>query len=497
MKSKLNQVLCLALLFGALLCCTFEPVGLFVLKPRYDWSLLSMVAFIDVCWLWIARTQWQKKSLRGYALLAINLLAAGSIWLGNNPQLVWLVYLAMPFALALQAILLLKPEKEQFLNKDLPRKWAQDMFVGGFGNISGYFRARKQCTQSAKEIDENAKEKTKKAVLTVLAAVACVIPFAAIALVLLSSADAAFDNFMEQIWIVDDIGSVLQVLLWFVVGFFLALSYFFFHSGMKPQEEQKEAAQQNVWYGEYAQRNPLRIPALFVTVFLLVMNVIYTAFSVIQFLYVFSGNTPKDVTLSEYVVSGFWQLIFLTVMNIVLLAAALYFTDKKNAWGQKIMSLLLVVNNAIMGVSAFVRLSNYEEAYGFTLIRLYGYFLLILIGVLLVLCIIKICFNRFPLRNAMFWTILVFAICLLYFPTNRFVAEQNANRYLQDPQKTIDLAYLEELGEAAIPALERLEENAPQASVQQEAQRILASFAKSISGGQGDAFAGEEFTDGY
>lgn len=487
MKAKLNQILCLALVFGALLCCTFEPIGLFALKPRYDWSLLGMVAFIDVAWLWIARTRWQKKSLNGYALLAINLLAAGSIWLGNNPQLVWLVYLAMPFALALQAVLLLKPAKEQFLNKDLPGKWARDMFVGGFGNISGYFRARKQCAQSTKEIDENAKEKTKKTVLTVLAAVACVIPFAAIALVLLSSADAAFDNFMEQIWILDNIGTVLQILLWGVTGFFLALSYFFFHSGMKLQEEREETAH----------REPLRIPALFVTVFLLVMNVIYTAFSVIQFLYVFSGNTPEDVTLSEYVVSGFWQLIFLTVMNIVLLAVALYFTDRKNAWGQKIMSLLLVANNAIMGVSAFVRLSNYEEAYGFTWIRLYGYFLLILIGVLLVLCIVKICFHRFPLRNAMFWAVLVFAICLLYFPTNRFVAEQNVNRYLQDPQKTIDVAYLEELGEAAIPALERLEEKAPQESVRQEAQQILAGFTEGVTGGQSDALAGEEFTDSY
>lgn len=483
MKSKLNQVLCLALVFGALLCCTFEPIGLFALKPRYDWSLLSMVAFIDVAWLWIARTQWQKKSLSGYALLAINLLAAGSIWLGNNPQLVWLVYLAMPFALALQAVLLLKPAKEQFLNKDLPGKWARDMFVGGFGNISGYFRARKQCTQSTKELDENAKEKKKKTALTILAAVLCVIPFAAIALVLLSSADAAFDNFIEQIWIVDDIGSVFQILFWVVTGFFVALSYFFFHAGIQLQEEQKETAQQDIWHEGYGHRKPLRIPALFVTVFLLVMNVIYTAFSVIQFLYVFSGNTPENVTLSEYVVSGFWQLIFLTVMNIVLLAVALYFTDRKNAWGQKIMSLLLVVNNAIMGGSAFVRLSNYEEAYGFTLIRLYGYFLLILIGVLLVLCVVKICCNRFPMRNAMFWAVLVFAICLLYFPTNRFVAEQNVNRYLQNPQKTIDMAYLENLGEAAIPALERLEQEAPQESVQQEAKRILAGFAKSITGG--------------
>ncbi len=487
MKAKLNQILCLALVFGVLLCCTFEPIGLFALKPRYDWSLLSMVGFIDVAWLWIARTQWQKKSLNGYALLAINLLAAGSIWLGNNPQLVWFVYLAMPSALALQAVLFLKPAKAQFLNKDLPGKWARDMFVGGFGNISGYFRARKQCAQSTIEIDENAKEKTKKTVLTILAAVTCVIPFAAIALVLLSSADAAFHNFMEQIWIVDDIGTVLQILLWAVTGFFLALSYFFFHSGMKMQEEQEETAH----------REPLRIPALFVTVFLLVMNVIYTAFSVIQFLYVFSGNTPEDVTLSEYVVSGFWQLIFLTVMNIVLLAVALYFTDRKNAWGQKIMSLLLVANNVIMGVSAFVRLSNYEEAYGFTLIRLYGYFLLILIGVLLVLCVVKICFNHFPLRNAMFWAVLVFAICLLYFPTNRFVAEQNVNRYLQNPQKAIDVAYLEELGEAAIPALERLEEKAPQEFVRQEAQRILAGFTEGIAGGQGDALAGKELTDSY
>lgn len=481
MKAKLNQILCLALVFGVLLCCTFQPIGILFLEPRYDWSLLCMVAFIDAAWLWIARSQWQKKSLNGYALLAINLLAAGSVWLGNNAQLIWLVYLAMPFGITLQSVLLLNPAKEQFLNKELPGKWARDMFVGGFSNISGYFRARHMPKEE--NAGETSAKKDHKTLFTVLAAVLCVIPFAMIALVLLSSADAAFGAFLENIWIIDDIGTALQILLWVTTGFFLALSYFFFHSGIQNHEKQKETAQQDLWRQGYTRTKPLRIPALFTTVFFLVMNVIYTAFSVIQFLYVFSGNTPEDVTLSEYVVSGFWQLIFLTVMNIVLLAVALYFTDRKNAWGQKIMSLLLIANNAIMGVSAFIRLSNYEAAYGFTLIRLYGYFLLLLIGVLLVLCIVKICFNRFPLRNAMFWTVLVFAICLLYFPTNRFVAEQNVNRYLQDPQKTIDVAYLEELGEDAIPALERLEREAPQEDVRQKVQTVLAGFSEGVTGG--------------
>lgn len=486
MKSKLNQVLLLALCFGALLCCTFQ-VGLYGMplpNPRFDWSLLAMVAFFDMAWIWIAKDNKVKHSLEGYVLLCLNLLAAGAIWLDNNPQLKALTFLAMPLALSLQSILLTKSAKEQFLKKDLAEKWIQDLFDGGWGQLPAYFRSRKQ----QKQVPDNAER--KKTLLAVLAACLTVIPFAAIALVLLSSADSMFADFLEKIWKIEGIGAVIGSLLLGAVGAIAAISYFYYHSGLRQKETQ---SRQDAFWG-LPKRKPLRVPAVFSAVFLLIMNVIYTAFSVIQFLHVFSGNTPENVTLSEYVVSGFWQLIFLTVMNILLLAAALYFTEPKNAWSQRIMSFLLVVNNTIMGVSAFVRLSNYEAAYGFTLIRLYGYFLLVLIGLLLILSAVKIFCHRFPLRNAMFWTVVVFAVSLLYFPTNGFVAQQNVNRYLQNPEKQIDTAYLEDLGEAAVPALEELKEKAPQDTVRQQAEQILSRFTESIAGGEGDSPACEEFT---
>lgn len=488
MKSKLNQVLLLALCFGALLCCTFQLdlAGLLLPAPRFRWSLFVMVAFFDGAWLWITKDCREKNTLEGYALLALNLLAAGALWLGNNPQLVVLTYLAIPVSLSLQSLLLSKPAKEQFLKKELGAKWIRDMFVGAWGKVPTYVRERKSLQETA---PEGGKER-RKTLLAILAACLSVIPFAAIAVVLLSSADAMFAEFFDKIWIVEDVEEIVRTVILGLFGVFAAISYLYFHSGHCPAEQPSPFA----FYG-VSEHKPFRIPAVFSAVFLLVMNVIYTAFSVIQFLHVFSGNTPDDVTLSEYVVSGFWQLIFLTVMNILLLAAALYFTEPKHAWSQRIMSLLLVANNTIMGVSAFVRLSNYEAAYGFTIIRLYGYFLLVLIGLLLIVSAVKIFYHRFPLRNAMFWIVAVFAVCLLYFPTNSFVAQQNVNRYLQHPEKRIDVAYLEELGDAAIPALETLKEKAPQETVRRDAEEILSAFAERISRGEGNALAGEELAD--
>ena len=117
--------------------------------------------------------------------------------------------------------------------------------------------------------------------------------------------------------------------------------------------------------------------------------------------------------------------------------------------------------------------------------------MLVLVAALLVLCVAKICFNKFPLRNAMFWLVLIFTVCLMYFPTNRFIAEQNVNRYLQDTEKTIDVFYLRELGEDAIPALERLEREAPNERVKENARMVLAGLAEGVSGSEGDPFAGE------
>ena len=70
MKSKLNQILCFALLYGALICLTFQGEGIFALTPRFDWSLFCMVLFFDVAWLWIARKNWQKNRKKAvYAVL--------------------------------------------------------------------------------------------------------------------------------------------------------------------------------------------------------------------------------------------------------------------------------------------------------------------------------------------------------------------------------------------------------------------------------------------
>ena len=144
MKSKLNQILCFALLYGALICLTFEGQGIFALTPRFDWSLCCMVLFFDVAWLWIARKNWQKKNGNAYLLFATNVLAAVAVWLGNNPQLIWLAYLAMPLGLTLQSVLFLQPTKTQFLNKALAGKWARDIFVGAYSKSAAYFSARKQ-----------------------------------------------------------------------------------------------------------------------------------------------------------------------------------------------------------------------------------------------------------------------------------------------------------------------------------------------------------------
>lgn len=98
-------------------------------------------------------------------------------------------------------------------------------------------------------------------------------------------------------------------------------------------------------------------------------------FIAIQFSYLFGSLTdglPRDFTFAQYARKGFFELVAVTLINLVLLTGNMYFvkaSGKKLDRAVKILNTILVMSTFIMLLSAHFRMSLYEDAYGFTYLR--------------------------------------------------------------------------------------------------------------------------------
>ena len=130
--------------------------------------------------------------------------------------------------------------------------------------------------------------------------------------------------------------------------------------------------------------------------------------------------------------------MLISIINIVIILFSKKSEEKNYT---KIMSLLTVLLTLIIIVSSFYRMFLYEQAYGYTLLRLGVYIILITEVILLIPTIIYI-FNKKIniLKYYLIITLFVYSL-VNCFSIDRVIAENNIKRYERTGK--IDLNYLE------------------------------------------------------
>lgn len=168
-----------------------------------------------------------------------------------------------------------------------------------------------------------------------------------------------------------------------------------------------------------------------------------------------SSGTPPRIVATEYARSGFWQLLAVTVPALGVIVVGARFAPA-GAGRRGLLSALAGLTLVIVA-SALSRMWLYQEAYGFTVLRL-----LVLVcelwlglGFVLVLGSVLLRRPRRPLR-AMAVSGALALLALAALDPERFVAEQNAARF--EATGRIDTAYLADLSADAVPAPARLPE---------------------------------------
>lgn len=185
--------------------------------------------------------------------------------------------------------------------------------------------------------------------------------------------------------------------------------------------------------------------------------VLYLLFSAIQIVYLFIGNMqlPVGVTYAEYARRGFFQLLFVCVLNLAaVLSIQSYFKENR-----VLKALLLAISGCtlIMTASSACRMLLYIRAYQLTFLRVSVLVALLVIALLMAGVIAKIMKPQFPLFRYGF--VLAGAVYLVFAfsHVDYFIAAYNLTRISWEAsgEETVDYSYLYTLSTDAAPAIEK------------------------------------------
>ncbi|MBI3956599.1 MAG: DUF4173 domain-containing protein [Candidatus Kerfeldbacteria bacterium] len=289
-------------------------------------------------------------------------------------------------------------------------------------------------------------QRDQKKVSQVVKGVVMAIPFLVVFLLLFSSADLIFQKYVSDFITLDiEPQTIFQSLLVLIATlvFLGAYSYIFREKGDQIAA-QKKSTGQSVGHIESS-------------ILLGSVNILFFFFILVQVAYLFAGESnisSQGFTYAEYARRGFFELITVALVSLLLLLSTEKYVVKKetdHALGFKLLSTALTVQVIIIMASAFTRLSLYEEAYGFTTLRLYSHAFTLFLAVVFCLLLYKIYRdkreNTFAFR--VFISIVLFLAAINFLNPDAFIARRNIERFAATGK--LDTDYLSRLSSDAIP----------------------------------------------
>ncbi len=373
------------------------------------------------------------------------LLLSSTFFIYSNERLKVLNYLIVPLLVIILSSLLANINKSD---------WSDIRFIGDIAKrIFVPFRfIHRPFLILSRMTDSSGKDSKSRILPKVIIGILISIPLLAIILWLLTSADIVFKNIFIDIPLLKIFKHFLLIISVsvYAVSFLWAL--------LKAFDERGAGPSGNPVYNK-KQWKLFLDPIVLLTVLLLI-NAIFAVFSFIQFRYLFGGSsfiTPSSFTYAEYARRGFAELVVVTIINFGILIFGLTFVKKES---RKIFTAirallsLLVIFTFILLVSAFYRMTVYEQAYGFTYLRIFTQAFMIMLFFLFIINIIYIWYRRLPIIKSYFVISLAIYIILNFANVDVIIAKNNINRYFEIGQ--IDAAYLKVLSYDATPEIKRL-----------------------------------------
>ena len=178
-----------------------------------------------------------------------------------------------------------------------------------------------------------------------------------------------------------------------------------------------------------------------------VLLVFYGLYSGIQIIYLFLGfgTLPKGYTYADYAHEGFFQLVFVCLINLILVLICRKFSKDNKVL--KLMLTFICSCTYIMLFSSAYRMILYIGAYGLTFLRVYVLWALAVILLAITGAVILIYQEKMPFVK---YSMVVIAATWILFSMSRpdtYIAEYNLSHHTGEQYVVLNLS------EDAIPVI--------------------------------------------
>lgn len=215
---------------------------------------------------------------------------------------------------------------------------------------------------------------------------------------------------------------------------------------------------------------------------LVLLNAVYLVFIAVQFGYLFnafSSMLPVNFTYAEYARRGFFELMGVVCINLIVIAASYLFSQRKGKRGEallKAMETALAALTLLLIASASAKMVMYMDAYGLTLSRVYVSWFLLLCAVVFIALLVKLHLKKFALTRFCGIAFLVLLLGLNFANVDARIAQYNIDCYRSGKLKTVDVDMLYDLSGSMVPYAAELLDSADK-SVAAKAKELLADKA--------------------
>lgn len=311
------------------------------------------------------------------------------------------------------------------------------------------------------------------------------VPLVFVVLMLLASADVLFRQMTDNLFGGINFGNVMNVVFRIV---FMFLASYCLTSCLCRRRIREDVKDKRT--GE---------PVLAITVTSM-LTVLYLVFSAVQIEGLFLGRMqlPEGYTFASYAREGFFQLLAVSLLNLVIVLVCLYYF--KDSKALKIILTIMSVCTFIMIASSAMRMVMYIKSYYLTFLRVLVLWALALLAVLFVGVLINIFRAGFPLFRYSVAVVTVLYLILSFAHPDYIIARVNvANTAVtENGEKSAayhDYWYLSRLCADAAPVLVPYLEEQGYAMEVWTAEETPREYSRRINSGLGGT--DREDTFGY